>query len=321
MWSTSDSGELVVHPEVVLEGHGGQGLVLLGPLDSLLGLQSLVETVAVATTREEPAGEFVNDEDLPVLDYIIHVFTEQRKGLEELIDHVVAGELHLVFSAEMLLLSCLLLRVQRGILADSLQLHFELRQDKEPMVVSSDDVLAPFGGIDVSLLFLHHVAQGFVHLGHALGERVLLLDFFEEFPHPAVFQHLKNLGMLWRGPVGPEEHLAGLVLLPRSEQALGLMDKLAGLLLLALEEAGNRSAELLIVPDGILHRTGDDEGGAGLVNEDAVHLVHDGVVELPLDAVLAAELHVVPEVVETELIIGPVGDIGPVSELPLPIVE
>ena len=62
---------------------------------------------------------------------------------------------------------------------------------------------------------------------------------------------------------------------------------------------------------------GDDQGGAGLVDEDGVHLVHDGEGVAPLDALLGVDGHVVPEVVEAQLVIGAVGDIRGVGNLPL----
>ncbi len=50
-----------------------------------------------------------------------------------------------------------------------------------------------------------------------------------------------------------------------------------------------------------------------LVDQDRVDLVDDGEVVLALDHVLQAEAHVVPEVVEAELVVGAVGDVGVVG--------
>ena len=51
--------------------------------------------------------------------------------------------------------------------------------------------------------------------------------------------------------------------------------------------------------------------------ENAVHLVDDGVVELPLDELLEVELHVVPKVVKPEFVVRAVGDVGVVGLAPL----
>ncbi len=85
---TGHACELVVEPEIVLERDGRQRLVLVLDLDVFLGLDGLVETVAPAPARHEPAREFVHDQDLAVLDHIVHVAVEQGMGLQALM-HVV----------------------------------------------------------------------------------------------------------------------------------------------------------------------------------------------------------------------------------------
>ena len=60
-------------------------------------------------------------------------------------------------------------------------------------------------------------------------------------------------------------------------------------------------------------RTGDDQRRTGLVDEDGVHLVDDGVEELALHARLGVVDHVVAQVVEAVLVVGAVGDVGPVG--------
>ena len=59
------------------------------------------------------------------------------------------------------------------------------------------------------------------------------------------------------------------------------------------------------------------KGGAGLVDEDGVHLVHDGEGVAPLDHLLLVDGHVVPQVVEAELVVGAVGDVGGVGGVAL----
>ena len=66
----------------------------------------------------------------------------------------------------------------------------------------------------------------------------------------------------------------------------------------------------------LLPRAGDDEGGTRLVDEDAVHLVHDGVMMIALGLVLELPDHVVAQVIEAELAARAVGDIGVVGLLP-----
>jgi len=56
--------ELGVHAEVVLDGDGGQRLVLLLDLDLFLRLHRLVQPVAPPPPRHQAAGELVHDDDL-----------------------------------------------------------------------------------------------------------------------------------------------------------------------------------------------------------------------------------------------------------------
>ncbi len=43
----------------------------------------------------------------------------------------------------------------------------------------------------------------------------------------------------------------------------------------------------------VLYRAADDEGRSGLINQDAVHLVHNGIIEFPLHKVPEIVLHIV----------------------------
>ena len=108
---------------------------------------------------------------------------------------------------------------------------------------------------------------------------------------------------------------------------LGLADPLvvevAGPLLLLdlevqvpLEQAGD-PVGLGVLPDVVERRPGDDQRRPGLVDQDAVHLVDDRVVQLSLALILLDRLHVVAEVVEAELVVGAVGDVAAVDLLPL----
>ncbi len=61
----------------------------------------------------------------------------------------------------------------------------------------------------------------------------------------------------------------------------------------------------------------DDQRRAGLVDEDVVHLVDDGVIVAALRQAIQAGGHVVAQVVEAELVIRAVGDVGVVGFAPL----
>ena len=80
--------ELLVLAEVVLEGDGGERLVLALDLDLLLGLDRLVQPVAPAPSRHQAARELVDDHDAAVLDHVVDVEAEERVRAQRLVDVV-----------------------------------------------------------------------------------------------------------------------------------------------------------------------------------------------------------------------------------------
>src|ERR1039458_4326857 len=89
----------------------------------------------------------------------------------------------------------------------------------------------------------------------------------------------------------------------------------------AAHEPGHDAIYLEILVGGFLARTGNDERRAGFIDQDGVDLVDDGVVKVALDAVFQAELHVVAQIIETELVVGTVGNVGVVAVLAFAVVE
>ena len=223
------AGELAVEPEVVLEGDGGQGLILAVDADVLLGLDGLVEAGGVAAAEHETAGELIHDDDLAVLHHVVDVPLHDAVGLDGLVDVVGDG----------------------GVLGvgEVVQVEELLRLGDAP------------GGEGGRLGLLVHDVVGFLGLG------LLLLGV-----------HLGHDALAHPG----DQHLRHVV-------------ELGGFLALA----------------------GDDEGGPGLIDEDGVHLVHDGEGVAPLDQLAGVDAHIVPEVVEAHLVVGAVGDVRGVGFLAL----
>ena len=86
-------------------------------------------------------------------------------------------------------------------------------------------------------------------------------------------------------------------------------------------ELGNDLADAGVLVGGLVGGAGDDERGARFVDEDGVDFVDDGVVVAALHAILDVELHVVAQVVEAELVVGAVGDVGAIGGAALVVVE
>src|SRR5699024_8413288 len=91
---TGHPGELLVETEVVLERDLGQGLVLVLDLDAFLGLDGLVHTLVVAASRQDTAGELVDDEDLTVLDDVFLVLAVELFGLQGVVEETDERGVH-----------------------------------------------------------------------------------------------------------------------------------------------------------------------------------------------------------------------------------
>ena len=68
--------QFAIHAEIVLEGDRGHGLVFRLDLYPLLGLEGLVQAVAVSPARHHPTCKFIDDDDLPLFDEVVYVALE-----------------------------------------------------------------------------------------------------------------------------------------------------------------------------------------------------------------------------------------------------
>ena len=80
-----------------------------------------------------------------------------------------------------------------------------------------------------------------------------------------------------------------------------------------LAQRGDKPVRHFVELGGILSLAGDNQRRTGFINQDGVHLVHDGKGVAPLNQLLLVNRHVVPEVVEAQLVVGAVGDVGGVG--------
>ena len=90
---------------------------------------------------------------------------------------------------------------------------------------------------------------------------------------------------------------------------------------LAALQVRNDLVGLVILVGRFLAGTGNDERRARLVDEDRIHFIHDGEVMAALHAVLDVELHVVAQIIEAELVVRAVSNVGAVVLLALVVVE
>ena len=208
--SAGHTGQLLVKPVVVLQGDRGQRLALRLDLDTLFGLDGLMDAVVVAATGEHAAAELVDDDDLTVTDQIVLVALVELLGLERVVEVV-----H-----------------QRGV-------------DRLVEVLDTE-------------LVLDELHAQFVDTHGALAQVHLVVD---------VLLHQRG-----------------------------------------------KPGEFLVPVRGVVGRSGDDQRGAGLVDQDRVDLVDDGeVVPALLDQIGQRMRHVIAQVVEAQLPVGAVGDVGVVG--------
>ena len=86
-------------------------------------------------------------------------------------------------------------------------------------------------------------------------------------------------------------------------------------------EVGDYVVHGLIQFGGFIARAGDDKRGAGLIDENRVNFVDDGVIMPALHQLLGIKFHVVAQIVEAELIVRAIGDITGIGSLTLLIIH
>ena len=213
------AGELFIQAEIILEGDGRQGLILVLNLHPFLGFDRLVQALGPAPAGHGAAGELVHDHYLTVLDDVIHVLLKQHAGTQGGVEMMHQGEVGGVVEAL------------------TFRQHAGLGQQLFEVFVTF------LGEMHLLLFFVHRVVAGTV-----------LLLLFAEFGHDGV--HLQvQLGIVVRG-------------------------------------------------------SGNDQRRARLIDEDGIHLIHHRRMQVALHLLLDAEGHVVAQIIETEFVIGAVGDVG-----------
>ncbi len=239
---TRHAGQLLVHAEVILEGNGGEGLVLALDLDAFLGFDRLVQTVRPAATGHHAPGELVNDDDLLLagivflrLDDVLDVATVERVRFD--------GSFHVVLQVPVLGV---------GNVADAEQLF---------------DLLPAFvGDRDVLVLFVDHEVAG-VDLGFAgrHGDLFALLELGDDAVDTLVL-----VGGLFAG-ARDDERSAGFV----DQDGVDLVDD--GVVVHALHAVLEVELHVVaqVVEAKLVVGAVGDVGGVGFAALVIVEIVHD----------------------------------------------
>ena len=116
---------------------------------------------------------------------------------------------------------------------------------------------------------------------------------------------------LLKAALGGGNGVLGLVhdIVARGLHVLGSGEHVMRHVLAALK-ATHGTREVLVGAGGLGAGTRDDERRSGLIDQDGVDLVNNGVVVTALNTLLGAGDHVVAQVIEAKLGVGAIGDIG-----------
>ncbi len=289
--------QFLIHAEEILESDGSHrpGFILDG--DAFLGFNGLVEAVGVAPPPHQAAGELVDNDHPAVLHHVFHVPFVEGISLQQLVDavQVLAGDLLVNFFL-------LFPGARPGSLLKS--------QQAGQLGIAPDQLPVAFlGNGDPPGYLVDNKEQLFVQQGDALLRHQAMLGALHQPLHPRLPEQVEQ-PLVFRGPApGQEEQLRRFFAPARLQVLLGLGQQLVDQARLLAQEVFHGSLPAGIILAGF-HAAADDERGPGFVDEDAVHLVDNGIVQLPLHQLLFIEHHVVPQVVKAQFVVGGVDHVG-----------
>ena len=306
--------ELLVHAEVVLDRDRGQGLGLPPDLHPLLGLDGLVEPVAPPPSRHLPPGELVHDDDGAVVaDDVALVLVEEGVRLEQLVDHMDPLRLVGVFGLQLGDPGPLLVDGEAFVFLDLSNDLREIGHDEGLGVARRQLVQTGVREVDILSLLVHGEEQHLVDFVETLLAHVVRLDLLHELHERGlVREQLHQALVLGASTLRRQQLLPG-----REFVFLGLQTRdrprdepVHHAALLAVQGAHRRCHLLERRRCVAADRPRDDQGRPRLVDQDGIDLVDDRVVVRALNPLLQRVHHVVAQVVEAELVVGPVGDVG-----------
>ena len=91
---TRHTRKFFIHPKIVLEGDGCQGLGFFLNLNPFLGFNRLMQPLGISTSLHQSAGEIIDYNDFPFLDDIILIPKHQIIGAQRLINPML--KLHML---------------------------------------------------------------------------------------------------------------------------------------------------------------------------------------------------------------------------------
>ena len=220
---------------------------------------------------------------------------------------------------------CLLLFVGRHVFVavDADHLRGDVGHDEEiGVVVALCQIIgALFRQFYVAVLFVDRKEQGLVGDVHVfrLLLHVEVFGLLQGHFHPFLAKELDEGPVFRQGPVGAQQRHTAFAFLITGialcDLFAGIGQVLRGQATLGFEEFFHVGAQglVLLIFGALRYRTGDDQRRTGVVDEHRVDLVDHGEVVLALHLLVQRAHHVVAQVVETEFVVGSIGDIATIG--------
>ena len=274
-----------------------------------------MQTVAPAASRHFTARILVDDDDLAFLDDVFHVFFVNAVGLQQLGGGVQARSRFVKLFGQFIFAAQFVFFRQAWIFVHFRKGGSQIRQHEIFRMAGGDDFPAFFHQVGVVGFFIHGEEHFLLQLVEFLLAGILVKGQF------IFFHDAAQLGILHGAQEGA---VAGLACLHLEQAAAhffraafflgfqGLGHQFVAKVRLGLHHALNGGAQgIVLLFPGDDRRAGNDEGGAGFVNKDGVHFVHNGEVVPALHLFGLGGCHaVVAQVVEAEFGVGAVSDVA-----------
>ena len=314
------SGQLFVHPEIVLDRDGGVGLGLLLDGNALLGLDRLVEPVAPSAARHQAPRILIHDHDLAALHDVMLVLLVETIGSQELRDGMDALASDLKILLRFFLPTALIIVRGFGIPLDVDVHHGQVGNHEPFRVIRTDQLPALLREIGLLVFLVDDVMEILLELVSPLFVVVRVhfqVEFLEPFADGGILHHPHELAMGGHAPLHLVETGRRLVRLLIRELIRGkglfrLLRQLVALPELGLEKLHHLG---LHIHEGervvLTHGTRDDKRCSGLVDQDGVRLIDDAEEIILLYLVLHAGSHpVVPKIIKTEFRSRAIGNVA-----------
>src|SRR5262245_32852188 len=122
------------------------------------------------------------------------------------------------------------------------------------------------------------------------------------------------MGLEGLGQMMERFEMRGVIEVVNSEQSLRFSDPLFGesdrthflvnRVITLVVQTRDDTIRLIILVRRFLRWSGNDQRCTGLINQNTVYLIHNGVVEGALHKLRTAKFHIIAEIIETKLVVG-----------------